>query len=408
MAHVTDKLDALDRFLSMEAKTQDEELLMIPTVKAYMDNILEHMSFIKENEAETRGLRPKYPFGRYICVVGGITVRDDPNPLGVPWRKLIREVSNKRVAGRIDGAGDPEIMFSEAFQADIMRSRIEEIAILNVPKTYRHVSDLADKRTATADDNNPRKTGYFVQTPPVSIKADPPVAFMELFKLAKGNIDKDTGVNSISIGEEQPAGASGKQVQLIQRQNRTIITGELDRNLREALEDIIEADLAVMRVIYNQDRQYVINGQYQTINVAEHLGFITVKDEANQEEKVEVSQIEVNVKPGSNYPDQWEAKLNMLIQLSAQTIDPAQKIAMEAAIMDHVGIEYPEFAEGGKYRKLAEATAIGLNILAIRQQQQEAIAQEDEKRQKSIESASRQFDQTQLAPAGGGNGAVGQ
>jgi hypothetical protein len=374
MQHIASKLEAVENLLSTSPSEPDEALAQIPPIRAYIENILEHLDFIEQSKdkIEVRGLRQKYPNGRYICVVGNVVVQDTPNPLGVPWRRLVAELKNRRVEGRLDPAGDPEIMFREAFQADIMRSRIEELTLLNAPQVWRHISDKADARITESDDNAPRKTKYFVERPPTIVQAEPPVTLMKLFELSKGNIDRDTGVNTISLGEEQGSGVSGRQVALIQQANRVIVTGELDRNLRETLEDIIEGDLAVMKAIYKEPRQYIIDGRIEQITVSDVLSYMEVTEAPGVSKRMEVPNIEVTVKPGSNYPNQWETKLNLLMNLRNGITDPAQAQAIQEAILDHIGIEYPDFAQGGKYRQIAQATAVGLQVIA--QKQAEAAA----------------------------------
>jgi len=381
VAHLTSKIEAVENLLTMETRMLPDEILLqsIPALGAYLKNMLEHLEFLQDEKEGIRGKRPAYPNGRYVCVIGDRTVRDVPNPYSVPWRKLVREVTNRKVAGRIDGAGDPEAMYNEAWQSDIQRSRIDELTLAGLPKKFRSIEDKADARINVQDDNDPLATSYFKGTPPLLVKgAEPPTAMLELYKISKANSQRDTGVNTISIGQEQPSGTSGTQVALVQRQNRIIITGALDRNLREALEDIIEGDLAVMRMMYKRSRLYVINGQFEDINVSRLLSVMQVQGEDGQASEVEVPNIEVTVKPGSNYPDEWEVKLNLLSGTASQITDPAQKQAIEEAILDHLGLEFPDFAPGGKYRRIAEATQIGLQVIQ-KMQEEEGQQQQTQK-----------------------------
>ena len=233
---------------------------------------------------------------------------------------------------------------------------------------------------------------YYTNRPPIVVQGQPPSTQLELYKISKDNAQRDRGVNSVAYGDQPTAGSSGKLVALVQNQNQTVITGELDRNLREVLEDIIEGIFEVMKVLYNQPREYFLNGNIQSINVAEMLQ--------------SMPKIEVTVEPGSNYPNQWERRLAFLTDMSNQMQDPAKKEAFNQAILDHLAIQYPDFAEGGKYRQIAQATQVGMQVMAQQQAQQEAQAQE----QDAITGAMKSFDRNQLvkeyktAVTGGGNG----
>lgn len=405
MAHITAKVDALMNFLSVVPNMPDEELQALPTVGVYLENILEHLSFVDKNKIETLGKRQKYPHGRYICSAGNKIISDEPNPTEVPWRKLVRELQNRKVQNRIDAAGDPEAMYRESYQGDIMRSRIEELSLLGIPQVFRHISDKNNKEIEVKNDNDPLSTKYYVDKPPTIVKGDPPSALMRLYEIAQGKAEKDTGVNSVARGEQPQSHTPASLVAIVQKQNRVIVSGELDRNLREALEDIIEGNLAVMRSIYKEKRQYILNGKVQDINVSQLLSFIEIA-EGGRREKVEVPMFEVTVKAGSNYPDEWETKLALLLNLRQTITDPAKMIALDEAIFDHLAVEYPEFGKGGPYRKLNEAAEIGLDILAKRQQAEEAQATDEERTKKVFQDIQDQADKQALEEQflGGDNG----
>lgn len=410
MMHINQKVDALLRFLTVPAGAPEnmaEQLLMDKTVEAYILNLEGHLSFVNKNKIETLGLRQKYPHGRYICWIGGRVLIDTPNPMRVPWRKLVREIKNRTIQGRSDGAGDPEAMYREAFQLDMQLSRIEELTLKGVPKVYRHISDKENKQVEVVNDNDPLKTSYYNQTPPVIVQSHPPTGLVELYKIAKGNIERDTNVNSVARGDEQPSGTPASLVAMIQRQNRIVVAGELDRNLRAALKDIIEGNLAVMREMYTEPRQYVINGQIEDIVVADRLKFVEVA-KGGRREKVEVPMFEVTIKAGSNLPDQWETKLALLLDLRGRIADPAKGAVLDMAIMDHLAQEYPEFGENGKYRVIEEATQIGLKVLEARERLT-AEAQADQDRTEKVfqgvqAKAERQMIEERMG-AGGKNGA---
>lgn len=406
MRHLAEKVEAYLRFTSIPPRTQGEIELREPTEKAYLENLLEHLDFVDKNKIESLGYRQKYPNGRYLCWIGGKVVKDEVNPLNVAWRKLVREIRNRSIQGRSDGAGDPEVMYRQAYQSDIQLSRIEELTLKGVPKIFRHYADKAQKDITVADDNDPLKTSYFVQQPPQVVKAEAPTGLVELYKMSKENTERDTNINSVARGEEQPSGTPASLVAMIQRQNRFVVAGELDRNLRSAMKDIIEGNLAVMRELYKENRQYVVNGQVQDINVSELLSFVEVA-KGGVREKVEVPMFEVTIKPGSNQPDQWETKLALLIDLRSQMTDPVKAMAMDQAIMDHLGIEYPEFAEGGKYRVIEKALQVGMQVLQAQAQEQQAEQGESDRVGKIFQSVQNEAERgmvKEMMGVGGGNG----
>lgn len=399
--HINQKMEAVDNLLSVEPENEEDSYLAQAIADAHIQNIEQHVQFATEDDVSANGKRLKYPNGRYVCVIGNKVVHDKPNPYDVPWRMLFREVQNERVTGRIDGQGDPEIMLRQAYQLDMQLSRIEDLSILQMPQNYR---PLTDKNISGEDvnDNNPRRIRYttgVIQT----VQGDSPTAQLELYKIAKENIEKDRGVNPVSYGTELPSGTSGKLASLLQSQNQSVITGELDRNLREAIEDIIEGDFEVMKVIYNQEREYIVHGKVKKINVAMMLKVHLVKDkQTGMAMEEELPKIEVTVKPGSNYPNRWERRLQFFLEMSAFKDAMNLPLIPPEAIYDQLAIQYPEFAEGGKYRRINEATAIGMQVL----QAEQAMAEAEAKQGNAIQSASKKFDQENLKPQmiGAGNG----
>jgi len=136
--HIALKTDGLQKVVGKmpdegELQAEDDEFSQ-RVAQAYSDNIQAHLAFISDEDLSSQGLRRKYPFGRYVCTVGGKVVQDGPNPYRVAWRKLFRDVKNEEVVGRIDGKGDPEILWNDAKTADISLSRIDDL-ILSVTAT---------------------------------------------------------------------------------------------------------------------------------------------------------------------------------------------------------------------------------------------------------------------------------
>lgn len=406
VTHIQAKSEAMNNLFTVPPSSPEEEEITSKVAAAHMQNIEEHYKFLEKlkdsnlhdvsaQDLAKLGYKMKYPFGRYICWLGGKIVRDVPNPYEVPWRSLFRETHAARIAGRWDGAGDPEGMYQEAYQADMQLSRIEDLSVLQMPQIYRDIRDKTIK-DEKADDNNPRRIRYTYGRV-YFVAAQPPTAQLELYKISKENAQKDRGVNDVAYGQQPPAGTSARLVQLVQQQNQATLAGELDRNLTEAIEDIVECDLKLMKSMYREPREYIINGEKKMISMRDLL------DEAGA--------IEISIKPGSNFPSAWERKVAIFSELT-EKVNPATKqplIPVEA-LLDQLAIQYPEFGEGGKYRIQNKALQLGMQVL----QQQEAQAAAAAKEQSAIQQASQKYEQGVLmkqfnqSPKGPTNGETGR
>jgi len=374
--HATEALQNFMESLDEENMAPEDVEFADRVIQAFADNIEQHMAMMDENDPYSMGLQKKYPYGRYICVVGGKVAHDMPNPnmrsdgYGVPWRKLFHRVYNKKAFGRNDGVGDPETLFHDEKKASIALSRFEDSIVLATPKKYRHIQDKLTKATESqVEDNDPIITGYYTVAPPVSISGHIAVEALQFRNVVVEKSQKLYGVNSISIGGEPTNQTSGFQTQLLQKQNERIVTGDLDRNLRRTLEEVIEAMLEMYKVWYTDVREYIINGEYTPINVSETLSWMVIT-ENGQQKKVRIPKLQITVKPFSNYPNRFEIELSELVQIYGLRDEMGNPMIPSTAIKKYLANKYPE-AASGEWDQLTEATKIGLQIM----QQQAAMQQ---------------------------------
>jgi len=149
--HVQAKTEGLQNFLSSvdESTMSPEDADFANNViDAHSANIDEHMKAMDAGDLDSLGLQRKYPFGRYVCSVGGKIAEDIPNPNMVPWRSLFIELKNEKVYGRNDARGDPEIYFHDEKAASRSLSQFLDTVVVSMPKRYRHISDKENKRPA--------------------------------------------------------------------------------------------------------------------------------------------------------------------------------------------------------------------------------------------------------------------
>jgi hypothetical protein len=302
LEHVKSKAEALRNFLS-QPELQDETLVpdadMVyanSVIDAYTLNVIEHTQMMRGDELASRGLRYKYPAGRYIEIVGTVKVKDEPNPycnyesgILLDWRKLFCELKNEKVQGRNDGKSDTEILFENNHRANTALSRFADTVLLAMPKIARQVSDKGTGNSTFS--NDPTEHIWFHQTPPVMLHAQVSGESLKEYEIATTNADKASAVNDITIAGEPKGQSSGYQTALLQRQNAMIVTGELDRNLRDAIEEIVETDIELWRVFFTDDRPYFIGAEQVPINVAKVLE--------------PYRKFQINVRPFSNHPFRW-------------------------------------------------------------------------------------------------------
>lgn len=395
--HIESKQEALNNFMSTLPPDDSElppedQAYAIALIEAYSENIAQHMEMMDEEDLASIGLRFKYPYGRYVCMVGGKLYHDGPSQyadlergIGVDWRKLFDELHNERVLGRNDGRGDPEILWQDAKACDTALSRYDDSVIRAAGQVYLPISDK--DITQPGMTNDPTQVRY-TNGQPYYFKPDIARENLEVWKLRRSNASEAQGVNNITIGGEPENQSSGYQTELLQRQNEQMVTGELDRNLRASLERIGEAEVELMKVFYVAPRPYFINGQVEYISVSEILSYQMV-----QGQKIPIPKLEFTVKPYSNYPNRWEHRLGFMLKMASITDAMGMPMFPNIgfAIRDHIAIEYPEFSENGKYGQLSEMMQIAMQLLKQRQAQEEAAVTAVEQQQSDISNVRRGF-----------------
>lgn len=420
--HIEQKLEALSNLQSQTPESPEEQAMVERTAQLYKDNVDQHVAFLNklnESDPARHGKQLKYPHGRYICTVGGVLAQDGPNPMAnndngqsVEWRALFRDLKNEDVIGRIDGRGDPEILWNYAKTSDQARSRAADLVLSTVyGKKYRKINDKIDGIIEeNDDDNDPATTGFYKDTPPTFVHGDASAVQLETQAAddARKQAQDALGVNSITIGGEPENQSSGYQTNLLQRQNEMIVTGEMDRNLREAVEDIVETMLQMYKVFYIEPRQYFINGELAAKTVSEILSVRTVVDQNGIVQQVPIDKFEITAKPFSNYPNKWEADLQFMMNLAGNQVLLQAIPALPEAIKDHLAQKYPEFGPNGKYGQMNPILQLGMQVAA---QQQQAQAEAD-KEQKTLEGVKNGIQKKmlrgQMEAAAGVNGSNGQ
>lgn len=404
--HIQAATEAIQNFMSTldEETMQPEDMAFAQNVmNAFSQNIADHTAMMDENDPTTLGMQKKYPFGRYVCVVGGKLASDEPNPnvrqdgYGVPWRKLFHRVYSKKMYGRNDGVGDPETLFHDEKKASIALSRFEDSVVLATPKRYRNIQDKLQKGTQTEqEDNDPTAVGYYAATPPVSISGQISVESLKARQIAVEKAERAYGVNNVSIGGEPTKQSSGFQTQLLQKQNERIVTGDLDRNLRLTLQEVIEGMFEMYKVWYIGPRQYIIDGQYKPINVADAFSFMVVADpQTGEQKKVPFPKLQITIRPFSNFPNRFEVELGALVEIYNLKDEAGMPMIPSAAIKKYLGNKYPE-AVSGEWDKLSQATQIGLQVMQQQQEAQAAQQQQAQDQQNTIDSVARGFERKNL------------
>ena len=343
-----------------------------------LEHILEHLKKqeVQKEEGIPAGYKRKYPYGRKVVVVSGV-VAEDTNvgeEYGMDWRRLWRKVEVERLPGHYWGRGLVEVMWETNKVLDTMLSRTADIAItVGNPKPWFPIADKK-QHEEQGYDNDPTKPGYYTQAAPTFPHASAPTENFQIYQAKKENAAKAFGVSDLSYGKADP-GSSGKLVDILLQQMQTVVTGEANQRLNLAWEDIVETKLMMYRQFYTEPRWFSINGQPQAIVLSDVLKTFTVKNEQGVEEKKEVPGWEVTVAPNSNFPKAWEIALAFLIELSQVRTDDGITLVPRRAIAEKLVERYPELGPGGKYWKEAEATALGMQVLA----EQEAKAKADGK-----------------------------
>lgn len=334
---------------------------------AYAEYLMEHINDHKAlaekaiSEGIMVGRRKKYPYGRKIVVAGGKVCQDMPNELGFDWRLLFRRLPCEELPGQFWGRGIPEMLWESNHLVDTFLSRIGDISLaVGNPKMYFSLNDKTAIEKAGGNNNDPFEPGWFLTTPPIPRSAQVPKELFELVQLFSDNTERSGGVNATSYGETPGKNTSAKLMSILMSQNIVVVAGEAQQNLSDVVEDLIETKIKLMKHLYTKERPYFINGELEKIIVAELLDGI--------------DDLQVSVKPNSNYPQQWETELAMAMEMASTPMADGSPLLPREAVLDILKVKFPQYAVGGKYYQLSQMLQLGMQ--KMKEQEAERIKQE--------------------------------
>jgi hypothetical protein len=352
-----------------------------PEDQQFIDSIVELTLMIvdehaKYSEKNPEAKRKKYPNGRRIVVVGDQVAEDGDNPLRVPWRDLYYILPMEKDPHCIWGRGIPEIMWEENYHVDLMQSRMADMSVTaSMPEKWMNVNDkevLAQSKVEY--NNNPKEIKWFASTPPTIVQGRSVQEFVQLLNSKMESLQQKIGVNETSLGGSPSSHASGDLVELLLRQSMTLISGDVNKNLNEFVNQIMETKLAIYKKFYTVPKYYMINGIPTAITVSDLLSKMMVSEDGKMVEK-DIPIIQIHVRPNSNFPNQWENDIAFAIQTAnTPTVDGSPMVPKEW-VMSIFAQRYPEFAEGGKFYSISQATQIGLKVIQEQQAKEQADAE---------------------------------
>ncbi len=355
------------------ASPEDEEFIN-NVVELTMMIVNEHSEYHQKNPTAKR---KKYPNGRRIVIVGDQVAEDGDNPIGVPWRDTYFVLPMERVPDSVWGRGIPEIMWEENYHTDLMESRIADMSVTaSMPEKWMNITDkevLA--QNGVEYNNNPREIKYYSTSPPTFTQGRSVQEFVQILNLKLESLQKKIGVNETSLGGSPSAHASGDLVELLLRQSMTLISGDVNKNLNEFVNKIMETKLAVYKNFYTVPKYYMINGIPTALRVSDLLTKMRVIDESGKEVEKDIPIIQIRVRPNSNFPNQWENDIAFAIQTANTMTADGSPLAPKEWVMSIFAQRYPEFAPGGKYYTISEATKIGLQVMKEKQAKEQSDAE---------------------------------
>ena len=380
--HYIDWLDEYGK--SLKNPTPEEEAVFQELVRRVTAVAQQHEDFL--NSDPNADKQKKYPFGRQITMVGDKIVEDIPSPIEIDWQRRIFKYDMEKVPGSFWGRGIPEIMWNTNKMMDVFLSRVADMTVYSLPQKWLNIQDketLAQQNVEFT--NDPTKIQWYDKAQPFVAQGSMPGEFVLLVQKMQEGLDNKIGVNKVTTGQAPNSRASGDLVETLIQQNTILITGEADQNLLQVVTDIVETKIEMMRVLYTEPRQYIINGAPVTVNPSELLSQYNGKP---------IEQFEVFVKPQSNYPNRWEADLAFALQ-AVQTLMPdGSPLAPPEFAMEILGQKYPDLGVGGKYYQMSRATQIGMAVL---QQQKLEEERQAKLKQKAINRVDAQtLDQLDL------------
>jgi hypothetical protein len=368
------RIEAAGELIPEDAVLAENAIKVVDEQLAMHEEMLAKTQDVDPAQKIPAGKMKKYPKGRYICTINGVTAEDDVNPYNNEWRNLFHYLANEKVPERIDGRGDVEILWQDNRILDTFVSRFADDALLATHKKPWFKRSEKAKHDAEGLSTNPTEPGYFDDQAPIFATGTANNQYLEMYNLVKGGIKETLGINQTTRGESNFAGESGKHAEALISQNVTMVAGELNMNLNDVLEDIVEARFEMWKEFYIEPRPYTIDGQQKMLVLSEHLKQMQVEENGQLVMK-DIGKIEVSIKPESNFPNRDESEINTLVSLSKVLDATGQPIIPPDMILDYVSRRFPSLGSGGKYRKLNELVAIGKQVL---QQQQSAQAQQQQ------------------------------
>ncbi len=365
-------IEYLDEYGSaLNNPTPEDEQMFGELVRRVTEVAQQHEAFLEQDPNADK--MKKYPFGRQITVVGDKVVEDIPNPYEIDWQRRIFKYDMEKVPGSFWGRGIPEIMWNTNKMMDVFLSRVADMTVYSLPQKWLNIQDketLAQQGVTFT--NDPTQIQWYDKVQPFVAQGSMPGEFVVLLQKMQEGLDNKIGVNKVTTGQAPNSRASGDLVETLIQQNTILITGEADQNLLEVVTNIIETKIEMMRVLYTEPRQFIINGAPVTL---------VPSDVLTQYQGKPIQEFEVFVKPQSNYPNRWETDLAFALQMM-QTVGPdGTPLVPQEFVYEILGQKYPDLGVGGKFYQLSQATKIGLQVL----QQQKIEAERQEKlKQKAI------------------------
>lgn len=388
-AHVRAHMDWLEgTVLSQEPETDEDAQFQQAVFDLTMMHVEDHDRAAGEAKASGMNVnfRKKYPLGRKIVVISGQVAEDIPNPFAVNWRRLFHKWDVEKLPGHFWGRGIPETLYETNKTEDTMMSYIADMGLsVSTPKAYFSLEDKTELEGQTID-NDPTHP-VFVSEPPTFRKGESPREPFELYKIAKADAQKQQGITDVTYGQAPGADSSGKLIQVMLQQNQVIVTGEAQIRLSEQVASMQETRLQLQKQLYIEPRFWLIDGEFQIIDLPKLLSELPVRNPATGEVvPMDVPKFQITVRPNSNFPYQWEYDTQFLLQLAALKDDPMGLIPKEA-IYDQLAQRFPKFARGGDYYRMSQAMQAGLQVLqaqAVKAKQEQADLQKVAAKYKSL------------------------
>lgn len=357
----------------------EETRLMNAVVQVVYEQINMHEALRSEPTDIPDGKRKKYPFGRQIITLNGMLAEDTPNKYNNNWRKMFHELKNEDVPCRMDGRGDVEILWQDNKILDTMLSRFADDALLAThKKPWMRVSEKANLETNPYS-TNPLAVGFYSDQPPTFPSGSTNNQYLDCYQMVKGGSKELLSINQVTRGESSFKGESGTHAEALLNQNAIMVTGELNQNLNDFLEDIIECRIEFWKQFYTEERPYLIDGKQVMLVLADKLRQIEVEENGQTVYK-EIGAIEISIRPDSNFPNRDEAEINELIKLSGLKDESGMPLVPSGMLLDRIAKKYPSLGVNGKYRKESELMLLGKQALEQQQmmaQQQQMQAQQE-------------------------------